>query len=57
MASFRIDFKPSVEKDLLRLSAEIISQSMEKIDNLESEPFPPQSIKVRTYAVDTFNNE
>jgi mRNA interferase RelE/StbE len=46
MASFRIDFKPSVEKDLRRLPAEIISRSMEKIDNLESEPFPPQSIKV-----------
>lgn len=46
MASFRIDFKPSVEKDLRRLPADIISRSMEKIENLESEPFPPQSIKV-----------
>jgi mRNA interferase RelE/StbE len=46
MASFRIDFKPSVEKDLRRLPAEIITRSMEKIDHLESEPFPPQSIKV-----------
>lgn len=46
MASFRIEFKPSVEKDLLRLPAEVISRSMKKIDSLESEPFPPQSIKV-----------
>ena len=40
MASFRIDFKPSVEKDLRRLPAEIITRSMEKIDHLESDPFP-----------------
>jgi mRNA interferase RelE/StbE len=46
MASFRIDFKQSVEKDLRRLPAEVISRSMEKIDSLGSEPFPPQSIKV-----------
>jgi mRNA interferase RelE/StbE len=46
MAPFRIDFKSSVEKDLRRLPAEIISRSMEKIENLEFEPFPPQSIKV-----------
>ena len=46
MALFRIEFKPSVEKDLRRLPAEVISRLMEKIDSLESEPFPPQSIKV-----------
>lgn len=46
MASFRIDFKPSVEKDLRRLPGEIISRSMEKIEKLEFEPFSPQSIKV-----------
>ncbi len=46
MASFRIDFKPSVEKDLRRLPVEIISRSMEKIAQLEFEPFPPQSIKI-----------
>ena len=46
MASFKIDFKPSVEKDLRHLPAEIISRSMEKIAELEFEPFPPQSIKV-----------
>jgi len=40
MASFRICFKPSVEKDLRRLPAEIVSRSMEKIEQLESEPFP-----------------
>jgi mRNA interferase RelE/StbE len=46
MASFRICFKPSVEKDLRRLPADIVSRSMEKIEQLESEPFPPQSIKI-----------
>ena len=46
MASFKIEFKPSVEKDLRRLPAEIVSRSMEKIGSLESEPFPPQSIKL-----------
>jgi mRNA interferase RelE/StbE len=45
MASFRIDFKPSVEKDLRRLPADNLSIDG-KIENLESEPFPPQSIKV-----------
>lgn len=46
MASFRILFKPSVEKDLRRLPVEIISRSLERINGLETEPFPPQSIKV-----------
>jgi mRNA-degrading endonuclease RelE of RelBE toxin-antitoxin system len=46
MASFRIDFKPSVEKDLLRLPADIISRSMEKIAELEFEPFHTHSIKI-----------
>jgi mRNA interferase RelE/StbE len=46
MAPFRIDFKSSVEKDLRHLPAEIISRSMGKIEDLKSEPFPPQSIKV-----------
>ena len=46
MASSRIDFKPSVEKYPRHLPADIISRSMEKIAELEFEPFLPQSIKV-----------
>jgi len=46
MASFSISFKPSVDKDLRRLPKDIVSRVMEKIEDLKSDPFPPQAIKL-----------
>jgi mRNA interferase RelE/StbE len=46
MASFSIDFKPSVEKDLRHLPRDIVLRAMEKIEDLKSDPFPSQSIRI-----------
>ena len=46
MANYSISFKRSVEKDLRHLPRDIISRVLEKIDNLKSEPFPGQSIRI-----------
>ncbi len=46
MASFSISFKPSVDKDLRRLPKNLIPRVMEKIEELKSEPCPPQAIKI-----------
>jgi mRNA interferase RelE/StbE len=46
MASFSISFKPSVNKDLRRLPKSLVPRVMEKIEDLKSEPFPPQAVKI-----------
>ena len=46
MANYSISFKRSVEKDLRHLPRDLISRVMEKIENLKSEPFPAQSIRI-----------
>ncbi len=46
MASFSIVFKPSAEKDLRRLPRDIVLRAMEKIEDLKSDPFPSQSIRI-----------
>ena len=46
MASFSIGFKPSVDKDLRRLPKDLVTRVMEKIEDLKSEPFPPQAVKI-----------
>ena len=46
MGSYRIYFKPSVEKDLRRLSKSDVSRIIARIEALKSEPFPRQSIKL-----------
>jgi mRNA interferase RelE/StbE len=46
MVSFSIDFKPSAEKDLRRLPRTSSSAKMEKIENLKSDPFPSQFIRI-----------
>lgn len=46
MASFSIHFKPSIEKDLRHLSRDLVGRAMEKIEDLKSDPFPSQSIKI-----------
>jgi mRNA interferase RelE/StbE len=46
MASFSICFKPSVDKDLRRLPKNLIPRVIEKIEELKSEPFPTQAVKI-----------
>jgi mRNA interferase RelE/StbE len=46
MASFSISFKPSVNKDLRRLPKSLVPRVMEKIEDLKSEPVPPQAVKI-----------
>ena len=46
MASFSLSFKPSVDKDLRRLPKNLIPRAIEKIEELKSEPFPPQAVKI-----------
>ena len=46
MASYKIDFKPSVEKDLRSLPQPVIARVFKQIEALRDEPFPRQSIKL-----------
>ncbi len=46
MDSYSIDFKASVEKDLQRLPRAVISRVMKQIEDLRSDPFPHQVIKL-----------
>ena len=46
MGSYSIDYKPSVEKDLRRLPKQLVSRVFERIEGLQSEPFPRQAIKL-----------
>ena len=46
MAHFNIYFNPSAEKELRRLPKDIMQRAMEKIEDLGSEPFPSQSIRI-----------
>ena len=46
MGSYNIKFKPSVHKDLRRLPKAIVSRVVKRIEDLESEPFPHQSVKL-----------
>lgn len=53
MASYNIHFKPSVEKDFQSIPKKEASRIFQRIDQLSTKPFPPQSIKLagtqRTY--------
>ncbi len=40
MASFSIEFKPSVQKDFRRLPKLAVERVFKRIDKLKSEPFP-----------------
>jgi mRNA interferase RelE/StbE len=59
MDPYNIIFKPSVHKDLRRLSKKVIVRVLAYIDALKSDPFPPQAIKLsgaeRLYRIRTGN--
>ncbi len=40
MASYNVDFKPSVLKDFRRLPKSVVERVMKRIDKLNAEPFP-----------------
>lgn len=46
MASYSVNFKSSVEKDLRRLPKVLVSRVMERIERLAADPFPRQAIKL-----------
>jgi mRNA interferase RelE/StbE len=46
MASYKIVFKPSVEKDLRSLPRSIVARVFKQIETLKDEPFPRQSIQL-----------
>lgn len=46
MASYSINFKPSVEKDLRHLPKAVLARVMARIESLKSEPIPRQAIKL-----------
>ena len=47
MASFKIIFKSSAEKDLRRIDKKLIPRIVKSIKTLAGNPFPAQSIKLK----------
>ena len=46
MASYSVIFKPSLQKDFRRLTPQFLPRVLERIEGLQTEPFPPQTIKL-----------
>lgn len=46
MASYRVLFKPSVEKDLRSLPPSVVTRTFERIEALKDDPFPRQSTEL-----------
>jgi len=46
LASYKVTFKPSVEKDLRSLPQSVVTRIFKRIDALKENPFPRQSIKL-----------
>ena len=46
MGSYKIVFKPSVEKDLGNLPKLLASRAMKRIEGLALDPFPRQAVKL-----------
>jgi len=46
MASYKVIFKPSVEKDLRSLPQSVVTRIFKRIGALKENPFPRQSIKL-----------
>ena len=47
MEPYEIEFQPSVRKDFRKLSPDNASRILPKIGELATDPFPPQSIKLK----------
>lgn len=46
MASYKVLFKPSVEKDLRSLPQSVVTRTFKRIEALKENPLPRQSIKL-----------
>ena len=46
MDSYKVVFKPSVEKDLKSLSKTVVSRVVKRIEDLRREPLPPRAVKL-----------
>ena len=46
MASYKVTFKPAVEKDLANLPKGLITRILKRVEVLEHDPFPRQSLKL-----------
>ncbi len=46
MASYRVVFKPSVQRDLRALPKAVVARVMKRIDVLKDDPLPRQSVKL-----------
>jgi mRNA interferase RelE/StbE len=46
VATYSLRFKPTVEKDLLRIPRSAVSRILSRIDQLPANPFPSQSLKL-----------
>ena len=46
MASYKVVFRPSVEKDLRSLPREVIARVFKRVEVLKDDPIPRQSIKL-----------
>ena len=46
MGSYSVILKPAVEKDLRALPRKMLARAFERIEALENEPFPRQSLKL-----------
>jgi mRNA interferase RelE/StbE len=55
MDSYKVILKPSVEKDLRKLSKAVLQKIFSAIENLADEPFPSKTIKLegadKTYRI------
>lgn len=47
MEPYQINFQPSVEKDLRKLSSENCDRLLARIEELANEPLPVQSLKLK----------
>ena len=48
MASYDVDFKPSVHKDFRRLPKSVVERVTKRIEKLQDEPFPHSVDKIET---------
>jgi len=46
MASYNLNFKPSVEKDLRPLSKALISRVIKRLEQLKTNPLPREAVKL-----------
>ncbi len=47
MEPYKINFQPSVEKDLRKLSSENCDRLLARVEELANEPLPVQSLKLK----------